>query len=103
MFIIRDGIARGAILLVLIFMSGGKIFAQQSVASATFSGVTEDANGAVLGGTVLTITNLEQNQTRTAMSDAQGRFRFLYLPVGNYQFKAEHAGFAVVERQLTLT
>lgn len=77
--------------------------AQQAVAYATLSGTAEDANGAAVGGVAVTITNLEQNQSRTATSDAQGRFRFLYLPVGNYQLKAERAGFAPVERQLRLT
>jgi hypothetical protein len=77
--------------------------AQQSVAFATLSGVAEDANGAAIGGATIAVTNLEQNQTRTITSDAQGRFRFLYLPVGNYQLKAERAGFTTIERQLTLT
>jgi hypothetical protein len=77
--------------------------AQQAIASATLSGIAEDANGAAISGVTITVTNLDQNQSRTTTSDAQGRFRFLYLPVGNYQLKAERAGFAVAERQLTLT
>lgn len=82
---------------------GAVIQAQQSMASATLSGVAEDANGAAISGATITATNLDQNQSRTVISDAQGRFRFLYLPVGNYQLKAEHAGFASAERQLRLT
>ncbi len=33
----------------------------------------------------------------------KGRYHFLYLPVGNYQLKAEQTGFRALERQLTLT
>lgn len=103
MLIIRDGIARGAILLVLVFVGASQVFAQQSVAFATISGATEDANGAAIGGATITIINLDQNQTHLATSDEQGRFRFLYLPVGSYRLKAERTGFTTVERQLTLT
>jgi hypothetical protein len=77
--------------------------AQQAVAFATLSGLAEDVNGAAISGVAITVTNLEQNQSRTATTDAQGRFRFLYLPVGNYQLRAVHAGFAVIEKSLRLT
>lgn len=81
----------------------GYTLAQQSVTSATLSGHVEDANGAAITGATLTATRIEQNQSLTTTSDVQGRFRFLYLPVGRYQLKAEADGFAPVEKQLTLT
>ncbi|MEP7338811.1 MAG: carboxypeptidase regulatory-like domain-containing protein, partial [Acidobacteriota bacterium] len=90
-------------LFIVVIGTGSLVQAQQAIASATLSGIAEDANGAAISGVTVTATNLDQNQSRTATSDAQGRFRFLYLPVGNYQLKAEHAGFAVAERQFRLT
>lgn len=77
--------------------------AQQAINSATLSGQVEDAGGAVIAGATVTALNLEQNQTWTATTDRQGRYRFFYLPVGSYQLKLERTGFATVERQLTLT
>lgn len=77
--------------------------AQQSITSATLGGHIVDAQGAAISGATLTITHLDQNQTSTATSDALGRFRFLYLPVGSYRLIATAAGFAPLERQLTLT
>lgn len=100
---IRKGFVPRVVILAFVLLLAGTTYAQQSMASATLSGLAEDANGAVIAGATITVTNLEQNQTRTATSDAQGRFRFLYLPVGNYQLKAERGGFGAVERQLTLT
>ena len=78
------------------------VYAQQAVTSATLSGRVEDANGAAVAGAAITATNLNQNQSSTVTRDAQGRFRFLYLPVGNYQLKVG-PGFAAVDRELTLT
>ena len=78
-------------------------FAQQTISSATITGRVEDTDGAMLAGVKITITSLDQNLNWTTTSDAQGRYRFLYLPVGSYQLKAEQTGFKTLERQLTLT
>jgi hypothetical protein len=77
--------------------------AQTSVTSAALSGRVEDANGAALGGAVVTATNIETNQTQTTTSDAEGRYRFAYLPVGGCRLSVEARGFAVLTKQLTLT
>jgi hypothetical protein len=90
---------------LLLVLSGSLAFtfAQQSMTSATLSGHVEDASGAAISGAAITTTRLDQNQTFTATSDAQGRFRFLYLTVGRYQLKVESQGFAPLVQQLTLT
>src|SRR5215210_4133965 len=101
-----DGFVRWVSLVsLLISLIGGLSFvgAQQAVTSATLSGRVADASGAAISGTTITATNLDKNLAWTVTSDGQGRYRFLYLPVGSYQLKAEHAGFATLERQLTLS
>ena len=79
------------------------IYGQQTVAAATVSGQLEDANGAAIGGAQVTITNLERKQTSATVSDEKGRYRFAYLPVGDYQLRVEAGGFTPLERQITLT
>lgn len=79
------------------------VSAQQAVTSATLGGRVEDERGAGVGGVLVVATNLDTEQQQSTQSDAEGRYRFLYLPVGNYQLTAEHAGFAPVRRRLTLT
>src|ERR1043165_38550 len=74
--------------------------AQQAVSSATVSGHVEDASGAALSGAPILIVNLERNQKWNTVSDARGRFQFLYLPVGPYRLHAEAPGFR--ERDLDL-
>src|SRR5215510_5350154 len=79
------------------------VHAQQAVTSATLSGRVEDANGAAVASAAIAAINLDQNRSSTAQSDSQGRFRFLYLPVGRYRLKVEAKGFSTLVRELTLT
>src|SRR5215813_6203970 len=90
-------------LFISICCLSATVLAQQAVTSATLSGRVEDANGAAVAGAAIAATNLDQNQSSTAQSDAQGRFRFLYLPVGRYLLKVEAKGFEPLEREMTLT
>jgi hypothetical protein len=77
--------------------------AQQNISAATLNGVIEDTNKSAISGTKISATNLETNQTKTVISDAAGRFRFAYLPVGNYEIKAEQNGFESFSQKLTAT
>jgi hypothetical protein len=77
--------------------------AQQTVTSATLGGRVEDANGAALPGVSVTATSVETGQSRSSVSDAEGRYRFAYLPVGSYRLTASKSGFAALSRQLMLT
>ncbi|HEX8073066.1 MAG TPA: carboxypeptidase regulatory-like domain-containing protein [Pyrinomonadaceae bacterium] len=90
----------GALLLSLCAARGA---AQQTLTAATLGGRVEDAHGAAVSGAVVTVTSLDTNQSRSHATDASGRFRFPYLPVGAYRLTAEAAGFAPRTRQLTLT
>src|SRR5262245_29050924 len=90
-------------LFISICCLSATVHAQQAVTSATLSGRVEDANGAAVAGAVIAAINLDQNRSSAAQSDSQGRFRFLYLPVGRYRLKVEAKGFSTIERDLTLT
>lgn len=61
--------------------------------TATILGVVKDTSGAVVPEVTLTARNLENGLTRTALSGANGGYRFSALPVGVYELRAEHAGF----------
>lgn len=92
-----------AVLLIVRFGSTLPASAQQAVSAATLSGRVEDTNGAAISGATIAITNIDKNQTSSSKSDEHGRYSFLYLPVGGYHLKVEHAGFASVTRELTLS
>jgi len=93
-----------AIILFVIFLLGvGFAHAQQNVTGAALSGTIEDANGAILKGAAVTIKNLETNQSQSTVTGENGRFRFSYLPVGNYEVRAEADGFNPASQNLTVT
>ena len=63
--------------------------------TASLSGRIEDAAGAAIPGTVVTVTNLETKATRVLMAEETGEYRVLSLPVGPYAIRAEKSGFKV--------
>jgi Carboxypeptidase regulatory-like domain/TonB dependent receptor len=77
--------------------------AQQNISAATLNGVIEDTNKSVISGAKISATNLDTNQTKITISDVDGRFRFAYLPVGNYEIKAEQNGFESFSQNITAT
>ncbi len=82
---------RTAAVLFALVLAGTTAFGQ--LPSATVLGVVRDATGGVVPGAVLTARNTDTGLSRTANSAADGSFRFSALPVGNYEFSAEHPGF----------
>src|ERR1043166_9074500 len=87
--------------LMLLLSGVGR--AQYNVTSATLSGRIEDASGAVVSGASVTATHHETNQQLTTTSDVEGRYRFPYLRIGEYELKVDANGFATVTKQLTVS
>src|SRR4030095_4345006 len=75
----------------------------QSVDLATLSGHIEDPSGAAVAGSVVQLLNVDRNQSSEFKSDSQGRFRFPYLPVGEYEVRVQLAGFQPVVRKVNLS
>jgi len=88
---------------MILFTSARVSIAQQTVTTATLSGSITDLNGAIVNGASVTATNIDQNQSRTAMTDQSGWFRFASLAVGTYRVVVECNGFSTLTRQVTLT
>ena len=71
---------------------------------ASIGGRVQDASGAAIPDTAITVTSAETATTRAVTSDEQGDYRVLSLPVGAYEIKAEKAGFKTrVQSGLQLT
>ncbi len=72
--------------------------------TGTILGTVQDETDAVLPGVSVTATNLGTNQSRTVISDDEGRYRVLQLPSGTYEVQAELSGFSTgVRRPIVLT
>jgi hypothetical protein len=71
----------------------------QDLDNVTVTGTVVDQTASVIADAEVTITALDTHLTRTAKTDAQGRFRFSQLPTGSYLIQASSNGFAKTERQ----
>ena len=78
-----------AVLLVTAFAASA---AAQT--TGTISGTVADEKGASIAGATVTARNVETNTSRTAQTDAEGRYRFTGMPVGGYEITVEAANFA---------
>ena len=74
------------------------LFAQRATA-ADLTGTIQDESGAVLPGVTVTATNVATNQTRTAVTDKDGRYYIGALPPGVYSIGTELSGFAPQQRK----
>jgi hypothetical protein len=78
--------------------------AQSRVTAADVTGTVVDASGAALPGVTVTITNVETNVSRTAVTDTRGHYRAPALPPGTYRVSAAMSGFGDQKREpVTLT
>jgi hypothetical protein len=77
--------------------------AQQGVTQASLAGSVEDPSAGRVEGAVVEARSLERGQSWSATTDAEGRYRFLYLPVDTYEVRAAHPSFRPATQRLALT
>ncbi len=85
------------IMLLILGMPAG-LFAQSRLTAADIQGTIQDQSGAVLPGVTITATNTATNQSRTTVTDREGRYYIGALQPGVYNISAELAGFAPQKR-----
>src|SRR4029079_6266422 len=83
---------------ILILISVLLLSAQESVNFASVSGRVTDPAGAVVQGTAVSARHIQTNLTTVTTTDREGRFRFPYLRVGEYDIAVHHPGFAPAVR-----
>ena len=89
--------------LAILFLSWAVPSARgQTAASASVSGIVRDSTGAILPGVTVDIRNHSTNQVSESVTDGTGRFRILYLPVGDYHLAAQLPGFTTANVNLSL-
>jgi hypothetical protein len=77
--------------------------AQETINYGTISGRVTDPQGAVVPGAGVTARQTETNITRETVTDQQGRFRFPYLRVGQYEIAVRLTGFTDARTNVTVT
>jgi hypothetical protein len=86
----------GAWTVALMVVSAGSAFAQFD--RATISGTVKDAQGGVVPGVTVTVTNTATQQQRTTVTDGSGFYTFPNLLPGRYDISAELQGFKKASR-----
>jgi hypothetical protein len=83
------------LLLALILFAGHSAFAQSTF--GTFVGTVQDQSGSVVGGAIVTVTNLDDSSVRTATSNSSGQYQLLNVPAGRYSITVVKPGFATTQ------
>ena len=73
-------------------------FAQQAGTAGVFGTVT-DMTGAAVPGAQITLTHLDRNQDRVAVTGPEGQFQFPLIPIGSYRIRAVQSGFKTFEQR----
>jgi len=77
--------------------------AQETIHFASLAGNVTDQTGAVVSGASVTVRQKSTNLAKTDTTDPDGRFRFPYLPVGDFELTVHAKGFNDVQQAVTLT
>ncbi|PYQ55349.1 MAG: TonB-dependent receptor, partial [Acidobacteria bacterium] len=82
---------RLALLLAVLVTSAASLQAQSS--TGRISGTVVDSSGAVLPGATVTVTQDQTGLAKNTVTDKDGAYLFVSLPVGTYSVSAEMQGF----------
>ena len=83
----------------VIFSSCGQA---QTATTGALTGMALAPTGVVLPGVLVVLANLDTNATDSAVSDADGRFSFLFLSPGRYEVRASTTGSDALTASATI-
>jgi outer membrane receptor protein involved in Fe transport len=89
---------RFLVVVLLVALVPQVLFAQSRLTAADLQGTVLDQSGGALPGVTVVATNAATNQSRSAVTDREGRYYIGALPPGVYAISAELSGFAAQKR-----
>lgn len=79
------------------------LYGQQTVNNASLEGRVTDASGAVVEDVAVTARQVATGLLSSSTTGGDGRFRFPYLAVGQYEVSVQKQGFAMATRVVNLS
>jgi len=89
----RAPIQRVLALFVLVLLGSASAVAAQAT-TGSIEGIVTDNQGLTVPAASVTVRNVETNVSRSQVTGTDGSYRFLNMPVGNYELTVELTGFA---------
>ncbi len=96
----------GLLILVLILLAIPAPWAWGQNATGSIVGSVTDPQGAVIPGAQVIVTNIATGVSTPTVTNDEGYFEVLALPIGTYKVSVEHPGFSTVvtqEKQLLIS
>ncbi|HMV86371.1 MAG TPA: carboxypeptidase regulatory-like domain-containing protein [Blastocatellia bacterium] len=82
------------LIALLVFVAGAVWETSAQSTTGVISGIVADQQNAVIANATVIVRNLGTNESRTAGTDSEGRYRLPNLPIGNYEITFQAKGFA---------
>src|ERR687891_2088024 len=83
-------ISRALVALMVVLLAAANVWAQ---ATAQINGTVADSSGAVLPGVTVVAIQTDTGFRRETVTDGEGAFALLNLPIGPYWLEATLSGF----------
>ena len=93
----------GPILLVFLVLQIAAIGVVGQTTTSTIEGVIKDANGALIAGAQVKVVSSTLATERSAVTDAEGSYRLVSLPAGDYTLTVTQTGFSTYSANIPLT
>jgi Carboxypeptidase regulatory-like domain len=87
----------------VLFLVGVLGLYAQSTISGYATGVVADASGALVRGATVTLQSTATSSTQSTATNAEGAYRFEFVPPGDYTLTVRAAGFSAWHTAITVT
>src|SRR5580700_6254432 len=95
---LRQAVSTGAAILVTVFLFSAPECRGQSITAGVVTGTVTDPSGAAVPNAAVTLTGVATDTSQKGTTNAEGNYRFAFVPPGDYKIAVSANGFQSQER-----